>query len=84
VSYRVGEREAALTVEDDGIGGAEADAAAGTGIGGMLMSAFARQVHGELDEEKSSAGGRLVRIRMPRTNGGADEQPAASQAVPAK
>jgi two-component sensor histidine kinase len=84
VSYRVGEKETALMVEDDGIGGAEADAAAGTGIGGMLMSAFARQVHGELDEGKSPSGGRLVRIRIPRVSGVTGGQPSASQSVPGK
>jgi two-component sensor histidine kinase len=82
VSYRVGEIETALTVEDDGIGGAEAEAAAGTGIGGMLMSAFARQVHGELDEGKSPTGGRLLRIRIPRINGVTGAQPASSAQQP--
>ena len=32
VSYRVGETETVLTVEDDGIGGAEAEAAAGAAL----------------------------------------------------
>jgi two-component sensor histidine kinase len=69
VSYRVGEMETLLTVEDDGIGGAAAAEAASTGIGGTLMTAFAKQVHGRLEEAPVAAGGRLVRIRMPRTNG---------------
>lgn len=86
VSYKVGENETLLTVEDDGIGGAEADAAAGTSIGGTLMLAFARQVHGELEEEKSLLGGRRVRIRMPRVNGvtGAMPPPTDIHPVAAK
>ncbi len=69
VSYRVGENETLLTVEDDGIGGEEAEAAAASGIGGTLMAAFAKQVHGRLETGKSETGGRLLRIRMPRING---------------
>lgn len=69
VSYRVGENETVLTVEDDGIGGAEAEAAAASGIGGTLMSAFAKQVNGQLETGRSETGGRLLRIRMPRVNG---------------
>jgi two-component sensor histidine kinase len=65
VSYKVGETETVLTVEDDGIGGEEAKAVAGQGVGGTLMAAFARQVHGQMEEGKSKAGGRLVRVRMP-------------------
>ena len=44
----------------------------------MLMSAFARQVHGELDEGKSPTGGRLVRIRMPRMGSPAASRPGSS------
>lgn len=69
VSYKVSETEALLTVEDDGIGGVEAEAASASGIGGTLMSAFAKQVHGKLEEGKPEGGGRYVRIRIPRTNG---------------
>jgi hypothetical protein len=48
------------------------------------MSAFARQVHGELDEGKSPSGGRLVRIRMPRVDGVTGSTRSASQPVAAK
>jgi two-component sensor histidine kinase len=66
VSYKVSDSETILTVEDDGIGGAEAQKAAGQGIGATLMQAFAKQVHGRLEEGKSQAGGRLIRVRMAR------------------
>jgi two-component sensor histidine kinase len=68
VSYKVGPDEKLLTVEDDGIGEEQAQAAAGQGIGGTLMSAFARQVHGQLEEGKPPSGGRFVRVRMPRAH----------------
>ena len=69
--------EALLTIEDDGIGGAEAQAAAQSGIGGTLMSAFAKQVHGKLEEGPVATGGRYVRIRMPRINGVTGAHPTA-------
>ena len=86
VSYKVGPEETLLTVEDDGIGGEEAQAAAGQGIGGTLMAAFARQVHGQFEEGKSPAGGRLVRVRMPRGGAGraSREQKASATPVAAK
>jgi two-component sensor histidine kinase len=65
VSYKVGENETVLAVEDAGIGGGESEAVAGQGIGGTLMAAFARQVHGQLEEGKSATGGRRVCVRMP-------------------
>ena len=79
VSYRLGENETLLTVEDDGIGDAEAQAAAAAGIGGTLMSAFAKQVHGKLEEGPVPTGGRYVRIRMPRVNGITGGYPAPQQ-----
>lgn len=83
VGYKVGETETLLTIEDDGIGGEEAQAAAASGIGGTLMSAFAKQVHGKLEEGKSTSGGRYVRIRMHRINGITGAYPHA-QPVSAK
>jgi two-component sensor histidine kinase len=86
VSYKVGANETVLTVEDDGIGGEEAQTAAGQGIGGTLMSAFARQVHGQFEEGKSLTGGRLVRVRISRSRHtrASDEPPAAITPVAAK
>jgi two-component sensor histidine kinase len=69
VSYRIRDNETVLSVEDNGVGGIEASAAASSGIGGTLMAAFAKQVHGQLEEVPSASGGHSVRIRMPRTNG---------------
>ena len=85
VSYKVGENDTVLTVEDDGIGGEEAQAAAGQGIGGTLMAAFARQVHGQFEEGKSPTGGRLVRVRISRDGPHASHEPPTTAAtVPAK
>lgn len=83
VSYKVGESETMLVVEDDGIGGAEAEAAAATGIGGTLMSAFAKQLHGKLEENKLHSGGRYVRIRIPRINGITAAHPSLQHAATA-
>ena len=69
VSYRVQPEEAILCIEDDGIGGEEAMLANATGLGATLMNAFAKQVHGHLEEERVRSGGRLLRIRIPRVNG---------------
>jgi len=79
VSYQLSENETLLTIEDDGIGGAEAQAAAASGIGGTLMSAFAKQVHGKLEEGPVPTGGRYVRIRMPRINGVTAPHPTVAQ-----
>jgi two-component sensor histidine kinase len=76
VTYRVGDNETILSVEDDGIGGEEAQAS-GSGLGSTLMQAFAKQVHGTLEEERARSGGRLVRIRMPRVNGVTGAMPSA-------
>jgi two-component sensor histidine kinase len=77
VSYRLAERETVLCVEDDGIGGGEI--IGGSGLGSTLMTAFAKQVHGVLEEEPVKSGGRLVRIRMHRVNGVTGAMPPAGQ-----
>ncbi len=84
VTYRVGETETVLAVEDDGIGGDEAQAASAGGIGSTLMTAFAKQVHGVLEEERVRSGGRLVRIRMPRINGVTGAHPSTAVSAAAK
>jgi hypothetical protein len=48
------------------------------------MEAFAKQVHGALEDGRSAAGGRLVRIRMPRVNGVTGAQSQSDAVVPPK
>jgi two-component sensor histidine kinase len=85
ISYRVGQDETVLSIEDDGVGGDEANLASTSGLGSTLMTAFAKQVHGKLEEERLHPGGRAVRIRMPRTNGVTAAMPhAPTAAVPVK
>jgi two-component sensor histidine kinase len=79
VGYAVGEQQAILSIEDDGVGD---ETFAGRenqshGIGGTLMSAFARQVHGTLEDGASSTGGRRISIVMPRVNGVTGVRPPA-------
>jgi two-component sensor histidine kinase len=79
VGYAVGEQQAILSIEDDGVGD---ETFAGRenqshGIGGTLMSAFAKQVHGTLEDGASSTGGRRIRIVMPRVNGVTGVRPPA-------
>jgi two-component sensor histidine kinase len=79
VGYAVGEQQAILSIEDDGVGD---ETFAGRenqshGIGGTLMSAFAKQVHGTLEDGASSTGGRRIRILMPRVNGVTGVRPPA-------
>jgi len=62
VSYRVTPTGPVLSIEDDGVGGPEATA---RGLGSALMTAFARQVRGQLEESRSPGGGRIVKITMP-------------------
>ncbi len=81
VTYRIGDSQTVLSIEDDGIGGEEAEAATGAGLGSTLMLAFAKQVHGKLEEERVRSGGRLVRIRMPRVNGVTGAMPAPSHST---
>lgn len=63
VSYIRSDEAAELVIEDDGVGG---QASPTTGLGSTLMSAFARQLHGVMEEGVSDTGGRLVRVRMKR------------------
>lgn len=80
VAYAVTEEQAILSIEDDGIGdeGGGGRESHGHGIGATLMSAFAKQVHGVLEEGPSSSGGRMVRIVIPRVNGVTGARPPAN------
>ena len=63
IRYQHAQSGAVLTVEDNGSGERSLENA--TGIAGTLMSAFARQVRGTLEEGAAEAGGRFVRINIP-------------------
>ena len=63
IRYQHAQSGAVLTVEDNGSGERSLENA--TGIAGTLMSAFARQVRGTLEEGAPEAGGRFVRINIP-------------------
>jgi two-component sensor histidine kinase len=82
VTYRVHADEAVLAIEDDGIGGEDTSLANTSGLGSTLMTAFAKQVHGKLEEERVRSGGRLLRIRIPRVNGVTGAMPHATPAAP--
>ncbi len=62
VSYRVGPSETVLAIEDDGIGAASTSS---SGLGSTLMTAFAKQARGAMEEGPLEAGGRVVRLTMP-------------------
>ncbi len=64
IIYKHGDEGSVLSIQDNGMGDRSLDQ--GTGIGATLMSAFARQVRGTLEEGTPTEGGRFVRIRIPR------------------
>ncbi len=64
VSYLVGPNETVLCVEDNGAARDADGRSVPAGLGTTLMSAFAKQLHGTLEEGVSEKGGRIVRIRM--------------------
>ncbi|MEQ1783398.1 MAG: histidine kinase dimerization/phosphoacceptor domain -containing protein [Hyphomonadaceae bacterium] len=63
IVYNHNENGSVLAVEDNGDGVRPLDH--GVGIGATLMSAFARQVRGTLEEGAAIEGGRYVRINIP-------------------
>lgn len=63
IIYKHDEIGTVLTVDDNGNGVRSLEQ--GTGIGATLMSAFARQVLGTLEEGTPVDGGRYVRINIP-------------------
>jgi two-component sensor histidine kinase len=80
VSYRAYAAETILSVEDDGVGYEAVAAASAAGIGATLMSAFAKQVGGVLEEGPIDGGvGRYIRIRISRAIG-VDRKPAPATA----
>jgi two-component sensor histidine kinase len=81
VTYTVNDAEAVLTVSDDGVTSEQVDAA---GIGNTLMAAFAKQVHGALEQGQAPSGGRFTAIRIPRVDGVTGAWPHTPALVPAK
>jgi two-component sensor histidine kinase len=63
VEYRVRPDETVLSITDDGIGSPAPNA---SGLGVTLMAAFAKQAHGEIENETHANGGSTVRLRMRR------------------
>lgn len=80
VSYNVLGNEAILAVEDNGVDSEQRTLEKSTGIGGTLMSAFAKQVRGKLEERSLAEGGRVIQIRLPRLS--APGLPADAEAMP--
>lgn len=76
IIYKHDEIGTVLTVEDNGNGVRSVEQ--GTGIGATLMSAFARQVLGTLEEGTPVDGGRYVRINIPVRTAKPISQTAAS------
>lgn len=64
LSYRVLPEATVLAIEDNGAGAPVASSAS-SGLGGTLMSAFAKQARGTLEEGTVAGGGRFIRIRIP-------------------
>jgi two-component sensor histidine kinase len=64
VAFRVGETLAVLEISDNGRG--EPDTPAEPGVGRTLMTAFARQLRGELEVGPGRDGGTQVRLSFPR------------------
>jgi two-component sensor histidine kinase len=72
VSYRVLPDATVLSIEDNGRGH-DAGAASPHVFDGKLMTAFAKQARGVLEEGASSGGGRYVRIRIPASARATDQ-----------
>ncbi|MFN4295443.1 MAG: sensor histidine kinase [Brevundimonas sp.] len=64
VRFRVLEDRCVLEVEDDGPGAGAA--ALVDGVGGTLMTAFARQLRGTLDFDTPEQGGMIARLTFPK------------------
>ncbi|MGC1301918.1 MAG: sensor histidine kinase [Caulobacteraceae bacterium] len=64
VRFQAGETNAVLEIADNGKG--EAGPAASSGVGRTLMSAFARQLRGELEIIQGEEGGVVVRLTFPK------------------
>lgn len=63
VRFKSGPETSSLEVEDDGPGAG--DEASARGLGRTLMTAFARQLRGEMEVTRGETGGVLVRLTFP-------------------
>jgi two-component sensor histidine kinase len=77
VKLRVGENEATLTISDSGMAGAVPTV--GQGVGRTLMTAFARQLRGEVAFAANDDGGLTARLTFPARPPGADRKIAEEQ-----
>ena len=76
LSYTVGADATVLSIEDNGTAWEAAPGPASPGLGGTLMTAFAKQARGNLEEGAAAGGGRFIRIRIAADRGGSEaEQP---------
>ena len=71
VGYHVADEMAELTVADSGVPGAD-KAKAKDGVGRTLMSAFARQLRGEVRYTTNKAGGLTTRLTFPTSDAQSD------------
>jgi len=69
---RVGEDEATLTISDSGMTGAVPTV--GQGVGRTLMTAFARQLRGDVVFAANDDGGLTARLTFPARPPGADRK----------
>ena len=80
VAFHVAGETAELTISDDGPGGAAPDDAPTSGVGRTLMTAFARQLHGQATFTPNAEGGVTVRLAFPLP----DVRPLPFQPQPAR
>ena len=76
VTFFVQNDEAELSIGDDGPGG-EPEPPKEGGVGRVLMSAFARQLHGRMETTINDGGGVTVRLSFPTPALGVTKRPAA-------
>lgn len=68
VSLQSNEDDIELIVRDDGVGLSQEQASASqSGLGSRLMTAFAKQLRGELSTESETGSGVTVKLKIPRT-----------------
>jgi two-component sensor histidine kinase len=76
VRFKVGQDVCSLEVEDDGPGVSTIGAAAPSGLGRTLMTAFARQLRGESEITTAPGGGVIARLSFPAIDAAAPDEDA--------